>query len=202
MTGPASEPRSASTPCRISLRLSLVTILLLGGARVGSAQWMSNLSNTSIDYDSVLENSYVRWNSGLLIGEQPGYAPGYYRFGAFANLLESDDSLLFLDAHGIVNTDNGAWSSEVGIGHRAYDENSGAVIGANAYYNHRDYTSGPFDHSFHAYGFGVEYLTCSWALRQCLSECQRPQDEWHQHPVCCPDVCGQQHPPGIAVREL
>ncbi len=165
MTGSVLLPRSTTSRRSVGLCLTLVILTMSGVARTGRAQWDKNLTGASDAYGIAHDNSFVRYETGLIFGEQPGFEPGFYRFGAFGNLLESPVNLLFVDVHGISNYDNGTLSGEFGIGHRAYDENSGAVIGANAYYNHRQYENGPFEHGFHAYGFGLEYLTDTWGLR-------------------------------------
>lgn len=115
-----------------------------------------------INYDS-LNNSNIRVESDINIGDRPGVDNGDYEVGAFMSLIDDTQSLLFLDGRGNVNLDSGNWSGAIGVGYR---QNVGAaVLGANAYYNYREYFNGVTDHNFSTMGFGLEALMSDWAIR-------------------------------------
>lgn len=115
-----------------------------------------------INYDS-LNNSPIRFESDLNIGNQPGVRDGDYQVGGFMSLFEDTESLLFLDGHGNVNLDSGNWSGSVGVGYR--QNMNGIVLGGNGYYNYREYSNGFSDKNFSTLGFGVEALMSDWAIR-------------------------------------
>ena len=108
-------------------------------------------------------NSNIRIELGTYPGDSPGVSHGNHRLGAFAPLSNGQDSLLFISGNSNLNDDSGGWSADFGLGFRRNID--GVVFGANSFFNFREDTNGPIDHSFSTLGFGLEALTDSWAFR-------------------------------------
>ena len=106
-----------------------------------------------------------RFDSSVIAGNQPGVQTGSAQVGGFVSLFDSPDKIFFLDGSSNNNLETGNWSADIGLGSRFLHQESGAVLGANVFYNYRNASTGYGDFDFQTVGFGFEALLEDWAFR-------------------------------------
>lgn len=112
-----------------------------------------NVGNT-FGYTTVGNPIRPRFNMDTRGGGLYGYDPGYTNLGAFVPFeLESDESLIFIDARGMV-THDGAGGANAGLGWRHWIDDLDRIVGVSAWY---DFDNG-HQRGYHQIGLSFESL--------------------------------------------
>jgi len=106
-----------------------------------------------------------RFDASEIAGNQPGVQAGSAQVGGFVSLFDDPEKIFYLDGSSNNNLETGNWSADIGLGSRFLHQESGAVLGANVFYNYRNASTGYGDFDFQTVGFGFEALLEDWAFR-------------------------------------
>jgi hypothetical protein len=106
-------------------------------------------------------DSKNKWRAKLDLAAKAGNKRHIGRIGAFAPLMQSDSSMLFLDLRFMADSRRNQ-EGNFGLGYRMLDESSNAIWGMYAFYDRR---LTKFGSKINQATFGVERLSDTWDAR-------------------------------------